>query len=154
MRTYPRKDILNRYPTLSYYIHMYPSRYPQKISGLISKRVIQLYPNTFFYIQNIYPDRYPTVYPIKISHRYSFISLKISIFDIHSDIRLIYPHNNPILSYFIRKIYLFRYPYSYPSLISHYILNTVCGTHTHTHTHTHKHSLTHTHAKKDRKKGI
>ena len=88
MRTYPRKDIQNRYPTLSHYIPMYPCRYPQKISNFLSQRVILLYPNIFFYIQNIYPNRCPIVYPMKIPHRYPSISWKISIFDIHNDIRL------------------------------------------------------------------
>ncbi len=123
MRTYPRKDIQNRYPTLSNYIPMYPCRYPQKISKFLSQRVILLYPNIFFYIQNIYRNRYPIVYPIRISNRYAFISLKISIFDIHNDIHLIYPHNNPIVFYYIQYIYLFRYPYLYPSVISHCIHN-------------------------------
>jgi hypothetical protein len=29
-----------------------------------------------------------------------------------------YPHNNPMLSYYIPSVYLFRYPYLYPMLIS------------------------------------
>ena len=92
------------------------------LSLLISKIVIQLYPNIFFYIQILYPDRYLIFYPIQISHRYPSISFKISIFDIHIDICLFYPHNYPILSYYIPNVYLFRYPYLYPMTISHCIL--------------------------------
>ena len=116
-----------RYPKeishLSLCIHIYPGRYPYNLSRLISKTVIQLYPIIFFisktfikihiqlFIQLRYHIHIP-LYPL----RYPYF-----IFDIHIDICLIYPHNNPILSYFIQTIYIFRYPYSIPSTISHYI---------------------------------
>ena len=94
--------------------------YLQKnISRLISKIIILLYPNVFFYIQNISPYRYPIIYPMKISHKYPFISFKVSILDIHIDISLIYQYINPTLSSCILKLYLFRYLDSYPSIISH-----------------------------------
>ena len=111
------KDIL-QYLYISVYILI---DIHKLLSLLISKIVILLYPNIFFYIQILYPDRYLIFYPIQISHRYPLISFKICIFDIHIDICLYYPHSYPTLSSYILNVYLFRYPYFYPMTISHCI---------------------------------
>ncbi len=104
LRTYPRKDILHRYPVLSSIIHIYPKRYPKKISLFISRIVIQLYPIIFFYIQKSYPNKYPIVYPIKISHGYLNLSQKISWIHIHIHIHYSYPIISHCILLYPKKI--------------------------------------------------